>query len=131
MVTGIVRGRVPKLRKSVPGSGVLLLAATLLSGCACFETQAGHKIDQVLFVGNHHVDDATLLEQLHSQPDSCWPCTEATLYDPDALGSDARRVQANLVARGYRDAQVSAEPVSSPAADWVDVRFKIDEGQPT
>jgi translocation and assembly module TamA len=123
MVTGIVRGRVK--------TGVLLLSVVLLSGCACFETQAGHKIDQVQFVGNHHVADATLLDQLHSQPDSCWPCTDATLYDPDALGSDARRVQAHLVALGYRDARVTAEPATSPEADWVDVRFKIDEGEPT
>jgi translocation and assembly module TamA len=128
MVSGIVSGRGRSIGHLGWAAGVA--AATLLAGCACLKTQPGLKIDAVHFAGNH-VRSKLLLEGLHSQPVTCWPCADAALFDAEILQSDTRHVKSHLVSLGYRDARVTA--VRTPTADpqWTDVTFTVDEGAPT
>lgn len=121
--------------------GVLwVLVAGLLTATACspvfrlgdIQPPPGQRIvATVSYDGNSALSDVEISEKLHNRPESPNPADDKVLLDPYQLGLDRKRIESIYAARGYFDAKVTPARVTFPNKYIAQVRYTIDEGEPT
>jgi translocation and assembly module TamA len=111
------------------------LLPLLLAGAGCATEQANGRpwVHKVQFEGVRHVNKSDLKGKIAVQATSWVPLARKKYLDPYAVDLDVRRIEAYYAAHGYFAAKVTRADVTPRGKqhDSVDVKFVVDEGQPT
>lgn len=89
-------------------------------------------VRRVRLDGVRSLRKAPMLMGLETRRTAWWPFAEKHYYDPALLDRDVRRIEAHYARSGFFAARVVQRQVKQrPGGRAVDVRLRVDEGQPT
>ncbi|MGC4001289.1 MAG: BamA/TamA family outer membrane protein [Anaeromyxobacter sp.] len=122
----------PGMHRAPPA--VLLLALLLAGATGCSVVARGTPESPIIsafsFEGVKAVDEDDLKAKLATQSTGLLPWEDVVTYDPDLLTVDRRRVEAYYRDHGFYDAEVTDVQVIDDEEGRVQIKMKVQEGEP-
>ncbi len=91
----------------------------------------GRVVREVEVAGNHEVKGEDITAGLETHPPEGLVRIKYNLYDQDSIAADRLRIESFLQKEGYFAARVSSVEAHPVRDRYIDVLFRVDQGEPT
>jgi translocation and assembly module TamA len=121
------RGALP-LSIAVTVAGVV---SVLMLGCASQQKRQEPIVRDLRIEGNQNVSSRQIKSRILTAKTGWWPLASKQYFDPVSWEADLKRIVRLYGARGYYQARIAHEAVTSQEPDGVALTVTVDEGQIT